>query len=85
MVATGSVTETVVFFSEHFGLRRTQEQLDFVDIPLNTDIPLYVDPYAFKIGLDLWSIECNNLVVDYFQNVVDSIRAADHDRVRVPS
>jgi len=82
VVATGSVTETVVFFSEHFELRWTQEQLDFVDIPLNTDIPLYVDPYAFKIGLDLWSIECNNLVVDYFQNVVDSIRAADHDRVR---
>lgn len=77
-----TVTPSVVFFSEHFGLKQPQEQLDFVDIPLTTDIALYVDPYAFKIGTDLWAIECNNLVVDFFQNVIESIRADDQTRVR---
>ena len=76
-------TETVVFFSEHFDLERGQDELDFVDIPVSTDVPLYVDPYAFKVGTDLWSIECNNLVVDFFQSVVDSIRAEDHGRARM--
>jgi hypothetical protein len=77
-----TVTPSVVFFSEHFGLKKMQEELEFVDIPLTTDIALYVDPYAFKIGTDLWAIECNNLVVDFFQNVIDSIRADDQPRVR---
>ncbi|WP_435018581.1 hypothetical protein TA3x_000560 [Tundrisphaera sp. TA3] len=76
-------TETVIFFSEHFRLERGQDELDFVDIPVSTDVPLYVDPYAFKVGTDLWSIECNNLVVDFFQSVVDSIRAEDHGRARL--
>jgi len=75
-------TENAVFFSEHFGLNLPQENLHFVDICLTTDIPLYVDPYAFKIGMDLWSIECNNLVVDFFQNVIDSIKSDDHTRAR---
>ena len=79
-MTTSSPAETVLFFSEHFGLKGGQEQFDFVDIPLNTDVRLYVDPYSFKIGTDVWSIECNNLVVDFFQSVVDSIRAEEHDR-----
>ena len=35
-----SPAETVLFFSEHFGLKGRQEQFDFVDIPLNTDVRL---------------------------------------------
>jgi hypothetical protein len=48
--------------------------LDFVDIPLDTDIPLFVDPYALSIDDDPWFVECNNLVIDYFELLVNSIR-----------
>lgn len=71
-----------VLFSEHFDLGRDQSQLDFVNIPLDRDITLFVDPYAFKIGNDQWSIECNNLVVDFFEEVLLCIRDGLHYKGR---
>ncbi len=44
---------------------------------MTTDVALYVDPYAISIVDDPWFIECNNLIVDYFQLVIDSIRNKD--------
>ena len=32
--------------SEYFNLNRTQPYLDFVDIPLNTDVSVFLDPNA---------------------------------------
>lgn len=64
-------------FSDHFGLNKSQAELDFVDIPLNTDLPLFVDPYAVSVEEDPWFRECNDLIVGYFQLVVDSIRNND--------
>lgn len=64
-------------FSDYFGIEASQAELDFVDIPLETDIRLFVDPYAFSIEPDYWFAECNNLIVSYFQFVVDSIRNGD--------
>lgn len=60
-------------FSEHFGLNRSQQDLDFVDILPETDLPLYLDPYAFKVGTSDLAIECNNLVVDYFDTVLQCV------------
>lgn len=61
-------------FSEHFHLKRSQAELDFVDIYINDDIPLYIDPYVFKVRNDIWSVECNNLIVDYFSTVINAIK-----------
>src|SRR4051812_33643659 len=70
--------ENAIRFSDYFKLGKSQAQLDFVDIPLETDIRLFVDPYALSIENDPWFAECNNLVVDYFQLVIDSIRTGDY-------
>jgi hypothetical protein len=67
-------------FSKHFHLRKRQAELPFVDVFVDGDVPLFVDPYAFKVGTDEWSIECNNLVVDFFENVLEAIRAPDDFR-----
>ncbi|MDE2125274.1 MAG: hypothetical protein KGJ62_01645 [Armatimonadetes bacterium] len=64
-------------FSDHFRLGKSQAELDFIDIPLTTDIPLFVDPYALSLADDIWYMECNDLIVDFFQLVVDSIRSGD--------
>jgi hypothetical protein len=61
-------------FSDHFGLGKAQSQLDFVDIPVETDIPLFVDPYALHISSQDWLRECGNSVVEYFQTLIDQIR-----------
>lgn len=52
-------------FSEYFNLDKFQGELDFVNIFINNDIPLFLDPYVFKIRTDEWSVECNNLIVDF--------------------
>src|SRR5262245_19878630 len=64
-------------FSDHFKLQKSQAELDFVDIPLNRDVPLFVDPYALSIEDDQWFAICNNLVVDFFQQVLNAIKASN--------
>ena len=44
-----------------------EENLDFVNIPLNTDLPMYIDPYSISIKSGEWYEECNNLIVDFFE------------------
>jgi len=64
-------------FSDYFGLGKSQAELDFVDIPVGNDLPLFVDPYAFAIEHDPWFIECNNLVVAFFDLTLQKIRSGD--------
>lgn len=68
-------------FSDHFLLRKPQSQLDFVDIPLDTDISLYVDPYALSVSGDDWLRECGNLVVNFFDHFLQVIRAQNDGEV----
>ncbi len=62
-------------FTKAFKMKKTQAELDFVDVPLHTDIPLFIDPYAISKRNDNWSIECHNTIVEFFQRAVDAIRA----------
>ena len=61
-------------FSQHFNLNKSQAELDFVDVFINDDIPLYIDPYVFNLRTDEWSMECNDLIVDFFSTVINAIR-----------
>lgn len=40
-------------------LNRTQNELDFVDIDIENDMPLFIDPYFLSIREDRWSINAN--------------------------
>lgn len=60
--------------SENYGLNKSQWELDFVDIPLNTDIELFIDPYAIKISSSKWCQECHEQIITYFTLVVQSIK-----------
>lgn len=65
-------------FSEYFNLSKSQFELDFVDVSINSgDTPLFIDPYAISKRTDFWSIDCHNLVVGFFQNVIDKIKQGD--------
>lgn len=33
---------------EHFSLGKTQAYLDFVDVPIDTDIEVFIDPTALR-------------------------------------
>lgn len=62
-------------FSGYFKLNKRQHELDFVDVPINNgDIPLFIDPHAISLRNDNWSIDAHNLIVSYFQHLLDNIR-----------
>jgi hypothetical protein len=67
-------------FSDHFKLGRSQYELDFVDVPLDTDIALFVDPYAFEVISDPFFDECHDLIVDFFSEIIASIRSGNLSR-----
>jgi hypothetical protein len=69
-------------FSTAFSLGKSQAELDFVDVDLDRDTPLYLDPYALSIRRDDWSRRCTRHIVSYFQSALDSVRDGDTERTR---
>src|SRR5690348_3142063 len=69
-------------FSEAFGIDKSQAELDFVDIPLHTDVWLFIDPFAVSQRADPWSMRCHSTLVAFFQHVVDHIRAGYMEQAR---
>lgn len=61
-------------FSSHFGLGKSQRELDFVDIHLDRDLLVFVDPFAISQRPDRWSQDAHAHLMAYFQRIVDAIR-----------
>jgi hypothetical protein len=74
------VREATVKFSQHFNIGKSQSQLDFVNIDLNADTQLYLDPYALTTRQDEWSQECHDLLISFFAAVLDAVRAGNRRR-----
>ena len=70
----------MVKFSEAFELHKAQAELDFVDVRLDTDTPLYICPYAIQIREDEWSSKCGDNIRSYFNELLDALRREDMDR-----
>ncbi len=73
---------TPLLFSIAFKLNKTQAELDFVDIPLDADIPLFVDPFALSVGASVFSGQCHELLVQFFEELLRAVRTNDLDRAR---
>ncbi|HAT9013809.1 TPA: hypothetical protein JBB15_13965 [Legionella pneumophila subsp. pneumophila] len=69
-------------FSQYFCLNKTQPELDFVDVNLETDQPLFIDPYAISMRGDEWSQRCNNTIVSFFQTVINRIRSGRDEEAK---
>lgn len=69
-------------FSQFFDLDKTQAELDFVDVPVDGDIPLFIDPFAISQRPDRWSRDCHQILISFFQRVVDAIRAGNQPTSR---
>ncbi|MDD5209843.1 MAG: hypothetical protein PHV36_10685 [Elusimicrobiales bacterium] len=66
-------------FSEYFKLNKSQAELDFVDVPIKGDIPLFIDPFAIHHREDRLAFDCHNTIVDFFGRVLRSIQANKKD------
>lgn len=63
--------------SEKFSLGRTQPSLDFVDVRIDGDTAIFVDPNALR-GLDtVWGSECRSLLQHFFEHVLELTRSGD--------
>lgn len=65
-------------FSESFGLKRSQSELDFVDVPLDTDIEVFLDPAAIKSLSSPWGMELASHLQNYFEKVLKLIKSGDN-------
>lgn len=63
-------------------LGKTQYELDFVDIELLSDIPLFIDPYFLSKRNDQWSISASRTLRSYFQHLINLIRTGLTDQAR---
>jgi hypothetical protein len=60
--------------SQVFGIGKSQPSLDFVDVHVDTDTAIFVDPSALR-GLDtVWGAECRSLLQHFFGHVLDLIQ-----------
>lgn len=69
-------------FTESFELEFEQAELDFVDVDVDRDTPLFIDPFAFSQLEDEWSIACHNSIVSFFDTALNLIRAGDERRAK---
>jgi hypothetical protein len=56
--------------SEIYGLNKSQAELDFIDVDLNSDLSLFIDPQFLSNRNDRWSLEATRTVRSFFQNLV---------------
>jgi hypothetical protein len=68
--------------SKVFSLGRSQDELDFVDIDMTGDTPVFIDPRALRLLNSAWGHECVSLIQNYFQHVLDAIRQGKNYRAR---
>ena len=61
--------------SEIFNLNKKQAELDFIDIDINGDIPLFLDPFFLSLRNDNWSIEVTRTIRSFFQYVIQLIKS----------
>src|SRR5260221_2256441 len=65
----------LIKFTDYFKINKHQHQIDFVNIHVNNgDIPLFLDPYSLSIRNDRWSIEANQMIIAFFQEVIECIK-----------
>lgn len=68
--------------SEIFNLEASQAELDFIDIDIERDIPLFLDPFFLSIRVDNFSLGCSRTIRSFFQRVIDLVRNRQIDDAR---
>jgi hypothetical protein len=66
--------------SEHFRLQRSQASLDFVDVDIIADTPVFISPKALTMLPSEFGDECVHLVQNFFQTVLEFIRSGRNDQ-----
>lgn len=63
--------------SRYFKLGRDQTTLDFVDVPIGNDTPVFLDPSRLRTMQSPWASECNSLLQHFFETLLRHLKADD--------
>jgi hypothetical protein len=63
--------------SEFFKLERTQAFLDFVDVPIGKDLPVFLDPGRLRAMTSTWGSQCVSLLQTFFEAFLRELRAGN--------
>lgn len=72
----------VMKISEIFNLEKNQRELDFIDIDITKDIPLFLDPYYISTRNDSWAFAAQRTIKSFFQHIIDLYMSDRKDRAR---
>ena len=59
--------------SRFFGLDHEQATLDFVDLPIGNDLPVFADPSRLRALTSPWATECNSLLQHFFEVLLEHV------------
>lgn len=65
-----------------YGLGVTQGGLDFVDVDVSTDNPVFIDPAAIRAASGLWADEAKASLKSFFSELLAAIGANDRQRIQ---
>lgn len=61
--------------SRYFKLGRDQTTLDFVDVPIGNDTPVFLDPSRLRTMESVWASECNSLLQHFFETLLRHLQS----------
>lgn len=70
-------------FSEAFEMDYEQASLDFIDVPLDTDLKFFIDPTYIRALKSSWGNNLEKLMQDYFSEILASIKGNELKRAAV--
>lgn len=65
--------------STFFNLGVTQHEVDFVDIDITNDTPLYIDPHFLASRTDAWSRDATTSIRSFFRHFLTLVRSGEQD------
>ncbi|MGH7215617.1 MAG: hypothetical protein ACREIG_00100 [Nitrospiraceae bacterium] len=63
--------------SRYFKLGVTQHEIDFVDIDIDNDTPVFIDPHFLAIRTDWWSKDATRGIRSFFRHFLALVRAGN--------
>ncbi|STX28462.1 Uncharacterised protein [Legionella beliardensis] len=74
--------ENKLRISQVFNLNKSQAELDFIDIELETDISLFLDPHFLANKNDRWSQEATRTIRSFFQHLLNLLISHQLDHAK---
>lgn len=68
--------------SKKYNINKSQNELDFVDIDINKDKPLFIDPYRISKLSGPFIDEANDVINNFFSYLIELLKAGNYTKAR---